>query len=350
MVRLCVQCGESFPDGAAACLRCHAPPPRWQPLWRSPSALAAACFEWAAMAGGGLLCLFAAFAFVREWLGPGFGQRLLQVALGLVIVGAGVPVGLALLWNALGRLFVRGWFHPMSEGAASATTRFGRLLAASGAGRTVGAPLDVPPSGLSGIEAFAHYGLLRRALPVAYGLANNPARVDLALMAALLALAGRRQAQVRVDRRVAWSHDGVAVTRHELTVGVDVRRTGAPSATAGADPVEALLLGAMPPAGVRVAATEGLLPYRAPGAATEPGADAPWAPLTRVIFALSGGDPQRRRELRAALTAALAGGPAARPDAEVLAELVATIDATGDRSLGAAIVRQVEQGFATRAA
>jgi hypothetical protein len=189
--------------------------------------------------------------------------------------------------------------------------------------------------------------VLRRAIPAKYGLANSPPRVDVALMAALLALAGRRRVQLRVTSAMSWSHDGKAVTRNEWAEGVEVRRTDALAAATSADPVEAVLLGAMAAPGARVFSQEGPLPYRA-AAAAEPDAEAPWARLPQVIFAIAGGDARFRRGLRAELTAAIEGSAPLRTSESVVDELVATLEAAGDRTLGATIVRQVEQGFSMR--
>lgn len=347
MPGLCPQCGEDV-SGGGTCPRCHAPEPRWQATPRTLRSLLVGFLEWFFMALGGALCLFVAFAFCRDWIGPGLGQRILQVVLGVVVVGAGVPVGLMLLWSSFAGRFVRAWTHPTSEGrSASATTRFGRLLAASGAGRVIRAPLDVPANALKGLEAFAHYGVLRRAIPAKYGLANSPPRVDVALMAALLALAGRRRVQLRVTSAMSWSHDGKAVTRNEWSEGVEVRRTDALAAATSADPVEAVLLGAMAAPHARVFSQEGPLPYRA-AAAAEPDAEAPWARLPQVIFAIAGGDARFRRGLRAELAAAMEGSAPLRTSESVVDELVTTLEGAGDRTLGATIVRQVEQGFSMR--
>ncbi len=347
MVGLCPQCGEDVPGGGG-CPRCHAPEPRWRVTPHSLRSVLVGFLEWFFMALGGAMCLLVAYAFCHDWIGPGLGQRILQVVLGVVVVGVGLPVGLMLLWSSFAGRFVRTWTHPTSEGrSASATTRFGRLLAANGAGRAIRAPLDVPANALTGLEAFAHYGVLRRAIPARYGLANSPPRVDVALMAALLALAGRRRVQLRVTSALSWSHDGKAVTRNEWAEGVEVRRTDALVAGTSVDPVEAVLLGALATPDARVFSQEGPLPYRA-AAAAEPDAEAPWARLPQVIFAIAGGDARFRRGLRAEFTAAIEGSAPLRTSESVADELVATLEAAGDRTFGATIVRQVEQGFAMR--
>src|SRR4051812_36075940 len=109
MVRLCGQCGENVDGGA--CPRCHAPATPWRPVPLTLRSLVVGFLEWFFMFLGGALCLFAAFAFCHDWIGPGLGQRLFQVVLAVLIVGVGVPVGLALVWTSFSGLFVRAWTH-----------------------------------------------------------------------------------------------------------------------------------------------------------------------------------------------------------------------------------------------
>ena len=349
MLRLCGRCGEEVPVGAS-CPGCRAPEPRWQRSPRSVATIVGELLVHLATAVGGLACLLAAAAFLHGWIGPGLGQRVLQVLVGVLVVGVGVPVGLILLGASVEGAFVRAWSLPAVDGrGAVASTRFGRLLSASGGGEVTGEVLPVPEVALAALEAFAHYGVLRRAIPPVYGLGNSPARVDVAMMAALVALAGRGLVQLRLATSISWSHDGRRLTRSEVAERVEARRVDAAPTASDGGLVESLLLGAMTPPTATRSPRDGALPYREPAAAAGPSVEAPWVALPDVAFALSRGDGGFRRRLRARLEAAAPPQSDIRPVEAVGAELTAALEAAGDRTLGAAIVRDVERGFARRA-
>jgi hypothetical protein len=347
VLRLCGQCGEEVPEGGG-CRRCGAPSPRWERAPRTVGGALRGFFIFLASAASGLMCLLAAFAFLHGWIGPGLGQRVLQVVVGVIVVGAGVPVGLGLVWNSLSGLFERSWTLPLTDGhSATATTRLGRLVSANGGGRFPGPALTIPGNALSGMEAFAHYGALRGGIPTRFGTLGSPPRVDLALLATLLSLAGRRRAQLRVTHQVVWSHNGQKLTRSEHPLSVEVRRADAlPGASE--DLLEARLLDALPAPRVTIAQADGALPYRAPAAVAETVAEAPWVGLPQTILAMSKGDPRYRRGLRLRLESRFPSREAERPAEQVSAELIAMLEATGDRTLGAVILRQLDLGFALR--
>lgn len=345
MVRLCALCGEDVPGDA--CPRCGAPEPRWAPQRFDLYTMAGQLSLWLLGVAGGLACLLAAYAFCRGWIGP--GDRIFRVIVGIVVVGIAVPAGIAFIYGSTAALLERTWVHPSVDGrCATATTRFGRLQSARGNGRTAERPVAVPANGLTGAEVFAHYGVLRRSLPMPYGLGNSPPRVDVALMATLLSLAGRGRLELRVSRDVTWFHDGRTVSRQERDHSVELRRTGALLPSAGADLFESSLMSVLVAPGVTLSPREGAAPYRAASVAPGPPGDAPWAQLAGAISAMSQGDPRFRRALRSRVEAATADVPPSRSAEAVCAELTATLDATGDRSLGAALLRRIEQGFSMR--
>jgi hypothetical protein len=130
---------------------------------------------------------------------------------------------------------------------------------------------------------------------------------------------------------------------------VEVRRLDG-RAPAGADGgVEALLLDAMAAPETQIAPATASAPYRAPGAVIEADREADWVRLRDVIARLTGGDVTYRRGLRARLAAVAISEQARRTPEAVGAEFAAVVDAAGDRALGGAIVREIEQGFSTRA-
>lgn len=348
MLRLCGQCGEDVPPGGG-CPRCGAPAPRWVPVRRKLVDVLGALFMWLAMTISGLACLLAAFAFLHGWIGPGLAQRILQVVIGVIVVGAGVPVGLMLLWGGTETLFERSWIHPPANGrGATAITRFGRVVSASGGGRAEGPMLTVPGNALSALETFGHYGALRTAIGSSQWLRGSPPRVDLALLASLLSLAGRQRVQLRVSRQVSWSHNGKKVSRHEQPVGVEVRRTDALSGAASEDFLEARLLDALAQPTVTIAQPDPVLPYRAAAVVATSAEEAPWIRLPQAIFAMSQGDPRYRRGLRVRLESMHPQGAAARSVDVVSEELLATMSATGNAWLGAVILHQLAQGFSMR--
>lgn len=348
MLRLCALCGEEVPRGCA-CPRCSAPEPRWEPAPRTFGDLLGKLFLWIAGTVSGLACLLAAAAFLHGWIGPGLGQRILQVVIGIVVVGAGVPVGLGLIWGSTISLFERSWMHPAINGrSAAATTRLGRVISASGGGRSPGPALTIPGNALSALEAFGHYGALRTEIPPVHGLRGSPPRVDVALLATLLSLAGRQRVQLRVTRDVNWSHDGQKLTRQEYPVGLELRRTDALPGSASRDFLEARLLDALATPTVSVAQAEPLQPYRAAAAVAETSQEAPWVRLPNAVCAMSKGDPRYRRETRVRLESMLPPGVELRPVGVVCAELAAMLDASGDPRIGGVILRQIELGFAMR--
>jgi hypothetical protein len=349
MLRLCAQCGEDVPEGGG-CTRCGAPEPCWEPEPLTPGGVLRDLFAFLASAASGLMCLLAAFAFLYGWIGPGLGQRILQVVVGLIVVGAGVPVGLGLLWSSVSGVFERRWVHREINGrSALATTRLGRLVSASGGGRFPGPALTIPGNDLSALEAFAQYGVLRTEVPTVHGLRGSPPRVDVSLLATLLSLAGRHRLQLRVTRDVSWSRLGEKLTRHESPVALELRRTDALPGAASADFLAARLLDALEAPTVTVAQADPLLPYRAPAAVAETSREAPWVRLPQAIFALSKGDPRFRRETRVRLESMLPPAAEVRSAEAVCAELTAMLEATGDPRMGGMILRQIELGFAMRA-
>lgn|GEM_PF-1445865 len=347
-MRLCAQCGEEVPRGCA-CPRCSAPEPRWEPAPRTFGDLLGKLFLWVVGTISGLACLLAAAAFLHGWIGPGLGQRILQVVIGIIVVGAGVPVGLGLLWGSTINLLERSWMHPPINGrSAAATTRLGRVISAAGGGRFSGPALTIPGNALSALEAFAHYGALRTEIPTVHGLRGSPPRVDVALLATLLSLAGRQRLQLRVSRDVNWSHNGQKLTRQEHPVGLELRRTDALPGATSRDFLEARLLDAIEAPTVTVAQADPRLPYRAAAAVAETSQEAPWARLPQAVCAMSKGDPRYRRETRVRLESMLPPGAELRPAGAVCAELAAMLEASGEASIGGVILRQIELGFAMR--
>jgi len=306
-------------------------------------------FLWIAGTISGLACLLAAAAFLHGWIGPGLGQRILQMVIGIIVVGAGVPVGLGLIWGSTISLLERSWMHPAINGrSAAATTRLGRVISASGGGRFPGPALTIPGNALSALEAFGHYGALRTEVPPVHGLRGSPPRVDVALLATLLSLAGRQRVQLRVTRDVNWSHDGQRLTRHEHPVGLELRRTDALPGSVSTDFLEARLLDALATPTVTVAQADPLQPYRAAAAVADTSQEAPWVRLPNAVCAMSKGDPRFRRETRVRLESMLPPGVELRPVGAVCAELAAMLDASGDPRIGGMILRQIELGFAMR--
>lgn len=347
-MRLCAQCGEEVPRGCA-CPRCGAPEPRWEPAPRTFGDLLGKLFLWIAGTISGLACLLAAAAFLHGWIGPGLGQRILQVVIGIVVVGAGVPVGLGLIWGSTISLLERAWMHaPIHGRSAAATTRLGRVISASGGGRFPGPALTIPGNALSALEAFAHYGALRTEVPTMHGLRGSPPRVDVALLATLLSLAGRRRLQLRASRDVNWSHNGQKLTRQEHPVGLELRRTDALPGAASRDFLEARLLDAIEAPTVTVAQADPLQPYRAAAAVAEASQEAPWVRLPHAVCAMSKGDPRYRRETRVRLESMLPPGAELRPAGAVCAEIAAMLEACGEAGIGGVILRQIELGFAMR--
>ena len=345
MVRLCAWCGEEVPT-RSRCPRCAAAEPTWEPTPSARGARLGSALSSLASIVSGLSCLLAAFALCYEWIGPDLGQRILQVAVAIVVVGFGVPVGIVLLANGITSLLDRRWIHPGVE--ATATTRWGRVRSASGGGRSAGPVLTVPGNTLSGRQAFTHYGALRATLAATFGLRTSPPRVDLALLAALLSLAGRRRVQLRLSRNVTWSHNGAKVARRVEPEGVEVRRIDALPEAASADLLEARLLDALASPTVSVVPAEGLLPYRVAAVVEATSAEAPWVPLPAVASAMSQGDPRFRRALRHRLESLTPTDDSASSAEAVWAELRSVLDATGEHSLGVVFVRQIAQGFAAR--
>jgi len=346
---LCAQCGEEVPEGGG-CRRCGAPEPRWTPERITPGGVLKGFFTFLATAASGLMCLLAAFAFLYGWIGPGLGQRVLQVLVGIIVVGAGVPVGLGLLWSSVSNLFERSWIHaPIDGRSALATTRLGSLVSASGGGRFPGPALTIPGNALSALEAFAQYGALRTEVPTVHGLRGSPPRVDVALLAALLSLAGRQRLQLRVTRDVSWSRVGEKLSRHDSPFALELRRIDALPGAEGGDFLSARLLDALEAPGVTVSQADPILPYRAPAAVAETSREAPWVRLPQAVFAMSKGDPRFRRETRARLESMLPASAEARSAEVVCAELTSMLEASGDRAIGGVILRQIELGFAMRA-
>lgn len=331
------------------CPRCGAPEPRWAPEPVTLGGVVRGFFAFLASAASGLMCLLAAFAFLYGWIGPGLGQRVLQVLVGIVVVGAGVPVGLILLWSSVSTVFERRWIHPAINGrSALATTRLGSLVSAGGGGRFPGPALTIPGNALSALEAFAQYGALRTEVPTVHGLRGSPPRVDVALLAALLSLAGRQRLQLRVTRDVNWSRVGPKLSRHDSPVALELRRTDALPGSESEDFLSARLLDSLEAPAVTVSQSDPLLPYRAPAAVAETSREAPWVRLPHAIFAMSKGDPRFRRETRARLESMRPEGAEARPAEVVCAELTSMLEASGDRAIGGVILRQIELGFAMR--
>lgn len=337
MVPLCASCGETVSAGAR-CPRCDAPPPAWRPKPRSAGAIV---FGVIGTLMGLSAVLFAVMLFASRW--ESLPQGVALCALGAL----GAALGVALIrGSVLSLLLERDWTHPIDGGrTAHAVTQASRVLRAWGGGEVREPPMAVPANALRGVEAFAHYGVLRR-LAASYG-APGVARVDVALAAALLSLAARRAVELRVACVVSWRCDGGPLSRSEALRGVEVRRVDGASFPEGL--VERALFDALTPPLTTVVAEARQLPYRAPAASAGEVIEAPWTALPQVVFAMTRGRATARRELRARMESQLASAAGLRSADEASAELAATLDGLGERAIATRILRDIRLGFDLRA-
>ncbi len=337
MFPVCATCGVLF-RGGRCCPICNAAPPKWQRSPLSASNLVAGVGGLV----GGLFCVGFAVSIARlpdASLGV-FGRAAVVLVTGVL--------GLALLWlSVVGALLEREWTHSVDgEPDATAVTRPGRVVRGRGGGRTAGAPIVVPPNALRGVEAFAHYEALRRVVSKQCGV-DMIAKVDGAVVAALLDLVGRGALEMRVVRHFVWSQDGGRTTLQEPSQSIDVRRAhGASRVESGI--IERALLDAVEPSQVTAAPLEAPRPYRVAAAITPSSNVSEWAPLSLVLLTMSDGLSTFRRALRARLVAALAEATDLRREDEVVAEFVATLDTMSDRFAATALFWDVARGFELR--
>ncbi len=340
MVPLCATCGEGVSEGQR-CSHCDADPPAWQPI---PRDLVSLVFGALGLLGGLTMALLAVRFVVTSWGG-------VFETIGAVLLGvAGVVVGAALAHGSTEALLrQRSWRHPVAgRRQAYAVTRGDRVVSAHGGGRIVGRPMAVTITGPRGIEAFAHYATLRTLVATTYAVPGM-ARVDLALAAALIALAARGRVALRTNSHVSWWRDGERLSRTEATQGVDVRRVDVPSAIAHEELAERTLLAALPSPASEVASTEGALPYRVAATPTARNvAEAPWVALPEVVFAMSGGDAGYRRGLRARMESSMAQAERLQSVGDASAALTAALDGLGSRPLATTLLQEIRRGFELR--
>lgn len=348
MVPLCAWCGEQF-VAVGRCPYCDAPTPAWRRVPRTAGSLVGRVIAWLLGVACGVACFVVAAlvlgrvprdGWVLDWI--------VNLFCCLVVVVILVGLGLTFAWQSTAILLLEhDWRHAIDDRRdAVATTRAGRVIRGAGGGRVTGAPFAVTATTLRGVEAFAHYRAVRQ---VAAGLGvGNLARVDAALAAALLALAGSGRVALRSSRTLWWSRSDERLSRGESFQGVDVRPTDVGPVGVGVELPERSLLDAMTGGGRATVAPTGVMPYRTATATAAPAAEAPWTPLPRVVLAMSGGDLGFRRRLRARLEAEAPSAANLRTAEETGAELAAVLAGLGDRPLAAGLLCEFERGFNLR--
>ena len=343
-VPVCAVCGGDV-EGRV-CVDCGADERPWKTAPLDAANIARRLVGGAVLVVCGLACIAGAATLCAGWLGSGLLSHVLQVLVAAVVVVAGVPVGAFLLWSAVTTLFDQRWTHPGPHGdTAWVCMRFGSVVDGSGRGRRIVPNLAVPDNGLRGSSAFVHYAALRAKLPL-MGASTSPPRVDDALMASLLSLAGDGSVTLRVAADCAWKRDGGAVNRSEATARVQVQRVGAtpgrPDDLFAEVWLRALYDDAPAPAGTLESA------YRSTANAARgelpPGS---WLDVTEVLKKVRGGDREARRKLRGEALEAFGDEAPPTPEGEaVRAELERVLIATGDALVGQTLLRQIGQGFA----
>lgn len=337
MVPLCGECGEAATVGQH-CAHCKAPPSEWRIHPRTQRALDDDAIRRPLRVFTGLFFgAFGALAVYVAWYG-----RMTMAERFAALVASIVCFLIAYaLFGTLRARTDRWWSCRHADGgSASAHTRAERVVEGQGAGPLLARPVEVPALSVTGLEAFAHYGAVRRGLFGSLGLDLNTARVDVGLVVALLSLAARGRVELRAVGRQHWSRGEDGVARSEVFDHYEVRALDVPASSTDPDPLASLLLGALArPAGD--SPSDGGAPYRT--AVRSP--DEPWRDVSQVLAAHIPRQGDARRLLRARFEALLPEA-SIRPPEDVTAELVATLRGLGGRSVARNLARAVSRGFA----